>query len=66
MSHPIGRTTVIKSPLLSSLNHLFISLLNPNEKLLKDLYELFFLTLSGQALVESKRQFYAKDTVTVV
>ena len=39
---PIGRITVIKSILLSSLNHLFISLPNPNEKLLKDLNELFF------------------------
>ena len=39
---PIGRITVIKSLLLSSLNHLFISLPNPNEKLLKDLNELFF------------------------
>ena len=38
---PIGRITVIKSLLLSSLNHLFISLPNPNEKLLKDLNELF-------------------------
>ena len=40
--NPIGRITVIKSLLLSSLNHLFISLPNPNEKLLKDLNELFF------------------------
>ena len=39
---PIGRITVIKSLLLSSLNHLFVSLPNPNEKLLKDLNELFF------------------------
>ena len=45
----LGRITVIKSLLLSSLNHLFISILNPNEKLLKDLNDLF-LTLSGQAL----------------
>ena len=39
---PIGRITVIKYLLLLSLNHLFISLPNPNEKLLKDLSELFF------------------------
>ena len=39
---PIGRITVIKSLLLSSLSHLFISLPNPNEKLLKDLKKLFF------------------------
>ena len=62
---PIGRITVIKSLLLSSLNHLFISLPNPNEQLLKDLNELFFLILSGHALKESKRQLYAKNTVTV-
>ena len=39
---PIGRIAVIKSLLLSSLNHLFISLPNHYEKLLKDLNELFF------------------------
>ena len=63
---PIGWITVIKYLLLSSLNHLFISLPNPNEKLLKGLNELFFFNLSGQASVESKRKFYAKSTVTVV
>ena len=62
---PIGRITVIKSLLLSSFNHLFISLPNPNKKLLKDLM-IYFSTLSGQALLESKRQFYVKNTVTVV
>ena len=39
---PIGRITVIKSLLISSLNHLFISRPSPNDKLLKDLNELFF------------------------
>ena len=39
---PIGRISGIKSLLLLSLNHLFISLPNPNEKLLKDLNALFF------------------------
>ena len=37
-----GKITVIKSILISSLNHLFISLPNPNEKLLKDLNEIFY------------------------
>ena len=62
---PIGRITVIKSRLLSSLNHLLISPPNPNKKLLKDLM-IYFSTLSGHALLESKRQFYIKNTVTVV
>ena len=44
----VGRITVIKYLLLLSLNLLFTSLPNPNEKLLKDLNELFS-TLSGQA-----------------
>ena len=39
---PMGRITVIKSLHLSSLIHLFISLPNPNGKLLRDLNELFF------------------------
>ena len=42
MSHPIGRTAVIKSLFLSSLNHLFISLPNPNEKLLTTYMNYFF------------------------
>ena len=45
---PISRITVIKFLLLSSLNHLFISLPNLNEQLLKDL-NVLLLTLSEQA-----------------
>ena len=45
---PISRITVIKFLLLSSLNHLFISLPNLNKQLLKDL-NVLLLTLSEQA-----------------
>ena len=33
---PIGRNTIIKSLILSQLNHLFISLPNPTEKCMKE------------------------------
>ena len=39
---PIGKITVIKSLLLSSMNHLFISLPNPYERLLKEINEQFY------------------------
>lgn len=39
---PLGKITVIKSLLLSSLNHLFLSLPNPNDKILKEIDELFY------------------------
>ena len=39
---PLGKITVIKSLLLSSLNHLFISLPNPNEKTMKEINDLFY------------------------
>ena len=38
----LGKITVIKSLLLSSLNHLFISLLNPNEKTMREINDLFY------------------------
>ena len=38
---PLGKITVIKSLLLSSLNYLFISLPNPDDKILKEINELF-------------------------
>ena len=39
---PIGKITVIKTLLLPILNHLFISLPDPNDSILKHLNELFF------------------------
>ena len=39
---PLGKITVIKSLLLSSLNHLFIPLPNPNEKTMKEINDLFY------------------------
>ena len=45
---PLGKITVIKTLLLSRLNHLFISLPDPNEKIISQLNNLFFLTFYGK------------------
>ena len=39
---PLGKITVIKSLLLPILNHLFISLPNPTDQILKELNNIFF------------------------
>ena len=39
---PLGKITIIKSLLLSSLNHLFISLPNPDDKIIKEINEMFY------------------------
>lgn len=39
---PIGKITVIKTLLIPSLNHLFLSLPNPTDKDLKELQDMFF------------------------
>lgn len=44
---PLGKITVIKSLLLPILNHLFISLPNPKDNLIKDISDLFFDFLWG-------------------
>ena len=39
---PLGKITVIKSLLISRLNHLFISLPNPNENIISNINNIFF------------------------
>ena len=39
---PLAKITVIKSLLLSSMNHLFISLPNPNEKMMKEMNDILY------------------------
>ena len=39
---PLAKITVIKSLLLSKLNHLFISLPNPNDLIIKQLNTIFY------------------------
>lgn len=39
---PIGKITVIKTLLIPSLNHLFLALPNPTDKVLKELQDMFF------------------------
>ena len=40
---PLGKITVIKTLLLPILNHLFISIPNPSEHIIKELNNFFFL-----------------------
>ena len=40
---PLGKITVIKTLLLPILNHLFISIPNPSEHIIKELNNIFFL-----------------------
>lgn len=42
---PIGRITLIKSLIISQMNHLFISLSTPSSKFIKDLNEIFSLEI---------------------
>ena len=39
---PLGKITVIKTLLLPKLNHLFISIPNPSEQIIKELNNIFF------------------------
>ena len=39
---PLGKITIIKSLLLPIFNHLFLSLLNPEDKILKEMNEIFY------------------------
>ena len=51
---PLGKITVIKSLLVSRLNHLFISLPNPNENIILSLNNMFFNFLwEGPAKIKS-------------
>ena len=42
---PLGKITVIKTLLLPKLNHLFISIPNPSEQIIKELNNIFFSCL---------------------
>ena len=57
---PLGKITVIKSLLLSSLNHLFISLPNPNEKTMKEINDLFY-NFIWEGTSRIKRTVLCKD-----
>ena len=44
---PLGKITVIKTLLLPKLNHLFISIPNPSEQIIKELNNIFFFFFMG-------------------
>ena len=52
---PIGRITVIKTFLLSSLNHLFMALPNPPNSFINNINQLFFKFIWGQKPDKIKR-----------
>lgn len=53
---PIGRITLIKSLIISQMNHLFISLPTPSNKFIKDLNEILFNFLWKSKVDKIKRK----------
>lgn len=53
---PIGRITLIKSLIISQMNHLFISLPTPSSKFIKDLNEILFNFLWKSKVDKIKRK----------
>ena len=51
---PLGKLTAIKSLLLSSMNHLFISLPNPNEKTKKEMNDIYEFIWEGTSRIKKK------------
>ena len=58
---PIGKITVIKTLLTSQLNHLFISLPNPNEDFIKKMNTLLYQFLWSNKPDKIKRSIIVKD-----
>ena len=52
---PIGRLTIIKTLLVSQLNHLFISLPNPDARMLRELNDILYTFLWGSKVDKIKR-----------
>lgn len=54
---PIGKITLIKSLIVSQLNHLFITLPNPNEKTIKQLNDILFNFIWNSKIDKIKRNY---------
>ena len=51
---PLGKITVIKTLLLPTLNHLFISIPNPSEHIIKELNNIFFFFVGWPSKNQTK------------
>lgn len=58
---PLGKITLIKSLLISQLNHLFISLPTPSSNFLKQLKEILFNFLWNSKVDKIKRKQITQD-----
>ena len=61
---PMGRLTVIKTILISQLNHLFISIPNPSTQFLGELKDVYILSSGTQMLIKLKETLSLKTTRT--
>lgn len=57
---PIGRITLIKSPIISQLNHLFVTLPNPQPVIIKELNSIILRFLLISDVNEVKRKIVAQ------
>ena len=58
---PLGKITVIKTLLLPILNHLFISIPNPSEQIIKELNNIFFLIFLWDGPAKIKQNVVVKQ-----
>ena len=58
---PIGKITLIKSLIVSQLNHLFITLPNPNEKTIKQLNDILFNFIWNSKIDKIKRKVITQN-----
>ena len=58
---PLGKITVIKSLLIPCLNHLFLALPNPSEKIMKEINDILF-TFLWEGTARIKRSVICKDS----
>ena len=58
---PLGRLSIIKTLLISQLNHLFIALPNPNDKFIQELNQTLFNFLWNSKIDRVKRDVITQD-----
>ena len=58
---PIGRICIIKSLIISQLNHLFISLPNPSENIINELHKILFNFLWNNGTARIKKDIITKS-----
>ena len=58
---PLGRITILKTLIISKLNHLFISLPNPSDEIINTLQKQFFSFIWQSSTDRIKREILMKD-----